>query len=792
LFSPTPVAAEQWTWFYPYTPQVRPPGTLLGAVDFADPMTAVAVGSNGRIVRTTDGGSSWASIESGTSAKLMDVAFADASTGVIVGELGLILRTTDAGVTWTPVSSPTTNALRSISFGSATSGMAVGNFGTALWTGNGGATWIPRSTGTSAHLGCVDFVSANRGWFCGGCVFKQTSDGGLTWQNVPTLYCPWKVDFADSLVGYALTIDGYYLYRTVDGGATYESWQLYGQVIDGFYNGLTTLDQWNSVQIVTDCVPGDDYGCESVFCDAYVVRRTLDGGISTDTQVAREAPLEVAFGDNLHGIAVHDDANIYVTSDGGYTWSTVTAPPPGAASAAAAPTIYDVSFGDDMTAIAVGDNGLVYRTATWGVHWTAHETWADRTYVAVSTTDSRNATAVGPGGTIARTTDGGLTWDMQDAGTLADLKDVSFVDSLTGVIVGDSTILRTDDAGANWVEDPADSGVVWRGVDMIDAQTVVAVGNEGWIARTSDGGVNWVYPTKVTTSDLRRVTFVDDSFGVAVGGSSILRSENDGVSWTYVNTHMGMPLYDVAFSDGQNGMAATQWGVLRTRDGGLNWCYERTGMMGYLYGVHYHGEAVAVGAGGIIGTLELLVATLVQSFFAVAHHGHVTMDWQIESDDEIAGFKLLRESDGVTDVLPPDGLLDPSARHFTDDGASPGRDYTYTLVVVLADGSEIRSGPQAVSVPAVATALEQNWPNPFNPTTEIAYSLSERGRVTLAVYDVLGRRVRTLVDRREDAGAHKARWNGLDDAGRSVPSGVYFYRMRAGRFVRTRKMVLIR
>jgi len=758
-------------------------------------MTAVAVGSNGRIVRTTDGGLSWDSIESGTSVELKEVAFADDLKGVIVGELGLILRTTDAGATWTPVSSPTLATLLGISFGSETNGMAVGNSGTALWTEDAGATWVPRSTGTGVDILSVDFVDASRGWICGDCVFRRTRDGGSTWQDVPLLYswyCPWKVDFADSLVGYALYHDIPWeaCFRTADGGA---SWQAYSAFEDAFYVGHTTLDSCNIAQTTFECGPPEYDDCDPWYCDGFVVRSTLNGGISTRKRVADAPPLDVAFGDNLHGIAMRDDANIFVTSDGGYTWSTAAAPPLGAASAAVAPMIYDVSFGDDMTGIAVGENGLVYRSTNWGVRWTVRETWADRTYVAVSMTDPRNATAVGPAGTIVRTTDGGLTWDMQDAGTLADLNDVSFVDSLTGVIVGDSsTILQTYDGGANWEMNPTDSGAAWSGVDMIDSLTVVVVGNGGWIGRTSDGGANWDYPTRVTTSDLRRVTFVDDSLGVAVGGYSIVRSTNGGASWTHDQID-SWPLYDVAFSDPQNGIAADYRAVYRTRDGGLSWCREPTKIGNYFYGVHYHGQAIVVGSEqAIIGTIDLLVATLVQSFFAVAHHGHVTMDWRIESDDVIAGFKLLRESDGVTDVLPPNGLLDPSARHFTDEGASPGRDYTYMLVVVLSDGSEVRSGPQAVSIPAVATALEQNWPNPFNPTTEIAYSLSERGHVTLAVYDVLGRRVRTLVDRREDAGVHKARWNGLDDDGRSVPSGVYFYRMRAGSFVCTRKMVLIR
>ena len=89
-------------------------------------------------------------------------------------------------------------------------------------------------------------------------------------------------------------------------------------------------------------------------------------------------------------------------------------------------------------------------------------------------------------------------------------------------------------------------------------------------------------------------------------------------------------------------------------------------------------------------------------------------------------------------------------------------------------------------------SLLQNHPNPFNPSTTISFSLRERGAVSLAVYDVAGRLVRVLIDGVKEAGSHDVAWNGKDSAGRGVASGVYFYRLEAGEFIETRKMVLLR
>lgn len=88
--------------------------------------------------------------------------------------------------------------------------------------------------------------------------------------------------------------------------------------------------------------------------------------------------------------------------------------------------------------------------------------------------------------------------------------------------------------------------------------------------------------------------------------------------------------------------------------------------------------------------------------------------------------------------------------------------------------------------------LEANVPNPFNPATTIQYQIAQDGRVTLRVYDVAGRLVRTLVDRAQAAGAYEARWNGTDEAGRPVASGVYFYRIQSDDFSQTRRMVLLK
>ena len=98
------------------------------------------------------------------------------------------------------------------------------------------------------------------------------------------------------------------------------------------------------------------------------------------------------------------------------------------------------------------------------------------------------------------------------------------------------------------------------------------------------------------------------------------------------------------------------------------------------------------------------------------------------------------------------------------------------------------------SRPEVPTAfrLVQNVPNPFNPVTMIAFDVPHEAVVSIRVYDVAGRLVRTLVGGRKEPGRHEAVWDGRNERGESVGSGVYFCTMEAGEFRATGKMLLLK
>jgi hypothetical protein len=95
------------------------------------------------------------------------------------------------------------------------------------------------------------------------------------------------------------------------------------------------------------------------------------------------------------------------------------------------------------------------------------------------------------------------------------------------------------------------------------------------------------------------------------------------------------------------------------------------------------------------------------------------------------------------------------------------------------------------SVPA-SFSLSQNYPNPFNPSTTIKYEVANAGKIVIKVYNMLGQEVRTLVNGNKDRGRHEIVWDGRNQFGSQVSSGVYLYRLEAGKVVKTKKMLFIK
>jgi hypothetical protein len=120
-----------------------------------------------------------------------------------------------------------------------------------------------------------------------------------------------------------------------------------------------------------------------------------------------------------------------------------------------------------------------------------------------------------------------------------------------------------------------------------------------------------------------------------------------------------------------------------------------------------------------------------------------------------------------------------------------GTDYDYCTVKYVQTPSAVQDETGDRERPS-EFVLSQNYPNPFNPSTKIEFTLDRAGYVTLRIYDVVGRKVRTLVSEQLSSGYQSVIWDGKNDDGKDVASGVYFYQLKVGDFSEPKKMLLLK
>jgi len=174
------------------------------------------------------------------------------------------------------------------------------------------------------------------------------------------------------------------------------------------------------------------------------------------------------------------------------------------------------------------------------------------------------------------------------------------------------------------------------------------------------------------------------------------------------------------------------------------------------------------------------------SFTATVKEGVVTLSWTTSKNNR--GFDIERK-DSIHGLWRKVGFIKgDNSKSYRFKESLPAGIYYYRLKQGNAYSKEIE-----VRVEAPKTfSLCQNYPNPFNRETRIKYQLPRSCHVKLQIHNVLGQVVKTLVDSHRDAGYYTTSWDGRDDGGREVVSGVYFCRMEAGGFARVNRVVLVR
>jgi putative cofactor-binding repeat protein len=208
-----------------------------------------------------------------------------------------------------------------------------------------------------------------------------------------------------------------------------------------------------------------------------------------------------------------------------------------------------------------------------------------------------------------------------------------------------------------------------------------------------------------------------------------------------------------------------------------------------------HPDGIDCGLIGAMGGACDYVATLLQGYWTNVSSSAVTITWTLSQAGENLTCSVLRAEagDGEYRELLASGITtDGLSFTFNDATFDPGTAYRYRVHVSDNEGRRVLFETSQIVTPVLPLSLYQNFPNPFNPSTTISYYLPQDSPVTLAVYDVSGRRVADLIAKLEKKGRHSVTWNAKDEAGSSLASGMYFYRLTVGKETISKKMVLLR
>jgi outer membrane protein assembly factor BamB len=357
------------------------------------------------------------------------------------------------------------------------------------------------------------------------------------------------------------------------------------------------------------------------------------------------------------------------------------------------------------------------------------------------------------------------------------------------------------------------------GTDIIVGTTTGQV-----YALASDAGVQiWnTYIGNVFIEDLRVVQDINGNGvqDILVSGIApaihLLEGSTGAIIWThYVNGNiLGIGELPDMTGDALPEMGASDLGnlvsVINSKSGtplftysfgtGSNYAAEMISAMGEVDGVGA-GEFIAGSRGGLLiafsGGRDGIVPVEMTSFAASVNGSEVTLNWTTATELNNKGFTVERKSEKgnweVLTFIEGNGTTsEVSAYSYVDAGVAYGI-YSYRLLQTDYDGTSVYSKEVEVEVGLpIQYSLDQNYPNPFNPSTVIKYAIPLEGKVQIKIYNSIGEEVASLVNLFQAPGTYQVEWNGRNNQNVTVPSGVYIYRIEAGTFTSSKKMLMLK
>ncbi|MFI5144082.1 MAG: T9SS type A sorting domain-containing protein [Ignavibacteria bacterium] len=600
--------------------------------------------------------------------------------------------------------------------------------------------WVQLNSGTTSNLTFVQFLDANTGFV--GAPLLRTINGGLNWTTINTPATPGGIFFLDINNGYFSSGNeqgGGHVYKTTNGGLNWTSLNVGSNYVsEGIY--FLNVNTGYCVNIAGEMQ----------------VYKTTDGGISWNETAYLGIYNDTYWVGKLFFInqnegyinAIHgslpplspEDAEIWKTNDGGNNWgiylnSTPTYP--------VCSKFIDISMPQPSSGfvlyggLAATDSILFYNGN--------FDFQANSFLFGINCPDPAHAWAVGASGSIYTTSDTGIIWTAQNSGVSTQLNEVLFLNDQTGYIVGDSgAILKTSTGGL------APVGITGQ-IRFQDNNQPVTMGI-----------VKALHYDRVSDQ-----IFTVDSASIQSNGTYslihvlpqdsiyIMAFENDESMLVFV------PTYYPSSTTWQNATVLYPTGNLSNIDV-LVYRINNTGgsyhIGGHVY-INYNNPLVALKD-------AIVYAKIINEFksYSVTDYSGF---YQVDSLPS-GMYTLIVERIGH-EIMKKSVVIS----NYSKDSI----DITPNLTEMVHDGNII----------PVKYWLGNNYPNPFNPVTRISFGIPKEANTKLVIYDITGREVSELINKELNAGNYTINWNAAN-----YSSGIYFYKLESGDFVRTKKMVVLK
>jgi photosystem II stability/assembly factor-like uncharacterized protein len=393
-------------------------------------------------------------------------------------------------------------------------------------------------------------------------------------------------------------------------------------------------------------------------------------------------------------------------------------------------------------------------------------------------------------------------WFFLDPPVSGYMTAIQFTNQQTGFVARFSDgILRTSNSGASFELITVPSGSSLYALHFPDPNTGYAAGLNGRVLKSTNSGLSWYLLNPGVSVTLNSVSFLNSETGYIAGyNTKVLYTTNGGTSWVDRSLGLSVNIISAFFTSQDTGYVGTASGtqqLFRTTNGGINWVQQSIPNVFLLFVKSI--QFINSNTGYFVGDVPFI--------FRTTNSG---VSWDTTYSGA-AGARFLDVFFGGSDTgyAVGEGVIckttnGGSSWFMQNRGTSPYINSVYftnanTGYAVTTLGQILKTttgGGQITGVNLTSEALPekfelvQNYPNPFNPLTKIdipSILKRETGNVRLVIFDMLGREVATLVNEQLKPGTYEVDWDAS-----AYPSGVYFYRLQAGEYTKTNKMVLIK